>query len=63
VWFGVELSATIQELSGSFDGLEHQLTEAALKVQGSGWGALAWDLVGQRLDVEQIYDHQERVHL
>ena len=30
-------------------------------MQGSGWGALAWEPLGQRLFVEQIYDHQGNV--
>ena len=30
-------------------------------MQGSGWGALAWEPLGQRLYVEQIYDHQGNV--
>ena len=30
-------------------------------MQGSGWGALAWEPLGQRLVVEQIYDHQSNV--
>jgi Fe-Mn family superoxide dismutase len=43
---------------GSFDALKSQLTQATTTVQGSGWGALAWDPLGRRLFVEQIYDHQ-----
>ena len=35
--------------------------EAALNVQGSGWGALTWEPLGQRLIVEQVYDHQSNV--
>ena len=30
-------------------------------VQGSGWGALAWEPLGQRLFIEQIYDHQGNI--
>ncbi len=37
------------------------MTEAALNVQGSGWGALGWEPLGQRLVVEQIYDHQGNI--
>ena len=48
-----ELAPAVQESFGSFDALQSQLTEAALNVQGSGWGALAWEPVGQRLVVEQ----------
>ena len=30
-------------------------------MQGSGWGSLAWDPLGGRLYIEQIYDHQGNV--
>ena len=30
-------------------------------MQGSGWGALAWEPLGERLFIEQIYDHQGNV--
>jgi Fe-Mn family superoxide dismutase len=52
------LADAIETGFGSFDGLKNQLTEATTTVQGSGWGALAWDPLGRRLYVEQIYDHQ-----
>jgi Fe-Mn family superoxide dismutase len=53
-----ELAAAVDEAFGSFDALRSQLTQAALGVQGSGWGALSWDPTGGSLVVEQIYDHQ-----
>ena len=56
-----ELAAAIDEHFGDFDGFKTQLTEAALNVQGSGWGALIWEPLGQRLIVEQVYDHQSNV--
>lgn len=56
-----ELAAAIDEHFGSFDGMKAQLTAATNGVQGSGWGALAWEPMGQRLIVEQIYDHQSNV--
>jgi Fe-Mn family superoxide dismutase len=56
-----ELAAAIDEGFGSFEGLKSQLTESALNVQGSGWGALTWEPLGQRLIVEQVYDHQSNV--
>jgi Fe-Mn family superoxide dismutase len=56
-----DLADAINEHLGSFDGFKAQLTEAANNVQGSGWGALSWDPVGQRLIVEQVYDHQGNV--
>lgn len=56
-----ELSAAVEESFGSFADLRGQLSEAALAVQGSGWGALAWEPLGKRLVVEQIYDHQGNI--
>ena len=56
-----ELEAAIADGFGGFDHFRSQLTEAALAVQGSGWGALTWEPLGQRLIVEQIYDHQSNV--
>ena len=53
-----ELAAAIDEYFGSFDAFRNQLSEAAGTVQGSGWGALSWEPLGQRLYIEQIYDHQ-----
>jgi superoxide dismutase, Fe-Mn family len=56
-----DLAAAVTESFGSLDGLQSQLTQAALNVQGSGWGAMGWEPVGQRLVVEQIYDHQGNI--
>jgi Fe-Mn family superoxide dismutase len=56
-----DLAAAIDDQFGSFDAFSAQLTEAANNVQGSGWGALSWEPVGQRLIVEQVYDHQGNV--
>ena len=56
-----ELAAAIDEHLGSFDAFQNQVTEAAMNVQGSGWGALSWEPVGQRLIVEQVYDHQGNI--
>ena len=53
-----ELAAAVDESFGGFDGFRNQLTEAALNVQGSGWGALTWEPAGKRLITTQIHDHQ-----
>lgn len=50
-----DLASAVDEHLGSFDGFKTQLTEAAVNVQGSDWGALSWEPVGQRLIVEQVY--------
>jgi superoxide dismutase, Fe-Mn family len=55
---GGELDAAIAEHFGSFDAFKAQMTQATTTVQGSGWGALAWEPLGKRLYIEQIYDHQ-----
>jgi Fe-Mn family superoxide dismutase len=55
------LADAIIESFGSFDGLKSQLSEAALNVQGSGWGSVAWEPLGRRLVVEQVYDHQGNI--
>jgi Fe-Mn family superoxide dismutase len=56
-----DLAAAVKEWFGSYDGFRAQLTEAAMNVQGSGWGALSWEPLGGRLIVEQVYDHQGNV--
>jgi Fe-Mn family superoxide dismutase len=56
-----ELAAAIDENFGGFDAFKAHLSEAVNTVQGSGWGSLSWEPLGQRLFVEQIYDHQGNV--
>ena len=56
-----ELQAAIDEFFGDFEAFKAQLTAVTTSIQGSGWGALAWEPVGQRLIVEQVYDHQGNV--
>jgi Fe-Mn family superoxide dismutase len=56
-----ELLAAIEEFFGDFEAFKAQLAAATTSVLGSGWGALAWEPVGQRLIVEQVYDHQGNI--
>ncbi|WP_433351903.1 superoxide dismutase [Microtetraspora malaysiensis] len=56
-----ELGAAIAEHFGSFEAFQKQLTTATATVQGSGWGVLAWEPLGRRLVVEQVYDHHGNV--
>jgi Fe-Mn family superoxide dismutase len=58
---GTELAAAIDESFGSFDAFRAHMTAATVSVQGSGWGALAWEPEGDRLLVQQLYDHQGNV--
>lgn len=53
-----ELAAAIDEFFGSFDAFMAHFTASALGIQGSGWSILAWDVLGQKLIIEQLYDHQ-----
>lgn len=56
-----ELGAAVDDFFGSADALRAQMSQAALGVQGSGWGALAWEPLGKKLVVEQVYDHQGNI--
>jgi Fe-Mn family superoxide dismutase len=53
-----ELAAAIDEFFGSYDGFRAHFTATAMGIQGSGWSILAWDVLGQRLIIEQLYDQQ-----
>ena len=53
-----ELAAAIDEFFGSYDGFRAHFTASALGIQGSGWSILAWDVLGEKLIIEQLYDHQ-----
>ncbi|WP_432927774.1 superoxide dismutase [Microbispora sp. CA-135349] len=55
------LGDAIDEHFGSFEAFQKQLTTATTTVQGSGWGVLAWEPLGRRLVVEQVYDHHGNV--
>ena len=56
-----ELLDAIKDSFGSLANLKGQLNEAALNVQGSGWGTLAWEPLAKRLVTEQVYDHQGNI--
>jgi len=53
-----ELGAAIDDAFGSFDAFRAHFTAAATGIQGSGWAILAYDTLGQKLLVVQLYDHQ-----
>lgn len=55
------LGSAIDEHFGTFDKFRAQLTKATATTQGSGWGVLAWEPLGQRLLVTQVYDHHGNV--
>jgi superoxide dismutase, Fe-Mn family len=53
-----ELASAIDDHFGSFDGFMAHFTAVALGVQGSGWAALVWDALGERLIITQFFDQQ-----
>jgi Fe-Mn family superoxide dismutase len=53
-----ELASAIDDYFGSFEKFQAHFTAAALGVQGSGWAALLWDSIGQRLIITQFFDQQ-----
>lgn len=56
-----ELAVAIDEFFGSFDAFRAHFTANAMGIQGSGWSILAWDTLGQRLIIEQLYDQQSNL--
>ncbi|WP_111719995.1 superoxide dismutase [Homoserinimonas sp. OAct 916] len=56
-----ELGAAIDEHFGSFEKFQAHFTASAMGIQGSGWSILAWDSLGERLIIEQLYDHQSNM--
>ncbi len=56
-----EVAAAIDEFFGSFAGFQGQFEAAANSLQGSGWALLVWDPMGQRLNINQLYDQQNSV--
>ena len=53
-----DLGAALDEYFGSFDGFQKQFNETAMGIQGSGWSMLVWDTLGQRLNINQLFDQQ-----
>ena len=58
-----EVAAAIEEFFGSFDAFQKQFKANATGIQGSGWSVLAWDVLGQRLNMLQLFDQQGNVPL
>ena len=56
-----ELASAITRDFGSFAHFKEQMTKTAATIMGSGWAALAWEPLGERLVTVQIYDHQSNV--
>jgi len=56
-----DLASAIDEHFGDFESFKAQLNQASTTIQGSGWGVLAWEPLGGRLLIEQVYDHQGNI--
>ena len=56
-----ELQAAIAEFFGDFAKFQAHFTANATGIQGSGWSVLAWDSIGARLNVFQLFDQQGNV--
>lgn len=53
-----EVSEKINEFFGSFEAFKDQFTKAAIAVEGSGWCALVWNNIFNKLEILQIEKHQ-----
>jgi len=53
-----EIGAAIDEFFGSFERFKAHFQAASLAIQGSGWGVLSWDPLGQCLIIQQLHDQQ-----
>ncbi|GAA2527516.1 superoxide dismutase [Rarobacter incanus] len=58
-----DLAEAIGKDFGSFDAFQKHFAATALGVQGSGWSILAWDSIGQKLIIVQLYDQQGNLAL
>lgn len=58
---GGNLSAAIDEYFGNFEAFKSHFSAAAIGIQGSGWAYLAWDALGNRLVIGQLYDQQGNI--
>jgi Fe-Mn family superoxide dismutase len=56
-----DLAQLIARDFGGFEAFQSQLTEVASTIMGSGWAALVWEPIAQRLLTCQIYDHQSNL--
>ena len=56
-----EVAAAIDEFFGSFEAFQGQFAAVANGIQGSGWAMLVWDPLGQRLNINQLFDQQANV--
>ncbi len=53
-----ELASAIDEFFGGFEAFQKHFNAVANGIQGSGWSMLVWDTLGQRLNINQLFDQQ-----
>ncbi len=53
-----EVASAIEEFFGGFDAFQKHFNAVANGVQGSGWSMLVWDTLGQRMNINQLFDQQ-----
>ncbi|QAY71319.1 superoxide dismutase [Xylanimonas protaetiae] len=58
-----DIAAAIDADFGSFEKFKAHFAAVAAGVQGSGWAILAWDSIGQKLIIVQLYDQQGNIAL
>ncbi|WP_030153672.1 superoxide dismutase, partial [Oerskovia turbata] len=58
-----DIAAAIAEDFGSFEKFKKHFAAVAAGVQGSGWAILAWDTLGKKLIIVQLYDQQGNIAL
>jgi Fe-Mn family superoxide dismutase len=57
-----ELGRAIERDFESFDHFRTRMVAVASGLMGSGWAALTWEPLSERLMVTQIYDHQSNLN-
>jgi superoxide dismutase, Fe-Mn family len=58
-----ELGTAINDGFGSFDAFKAHFSAATTLAQGSGWGILSYEPLGQRLIIEQLEVHHQNTTL
>ncbi len=56
-----ELAQAIDDQFGSYDAFRAHFTATAMGIQGSGWAILAWDSLGGKLAIFQLFDQQGNI--
>ncbi|WNM28571.1 superoxide dismutase [Demequina capsici] len=56
-----ELASALDDNFGSFEKFQAHFTNNAMTIMGSGWSILAWDTIGKKLIIVQLYDQQGNV--